>query len=219
MWWPAIGGLIVGIIGYVEPQTLGVGYNLIDDIVTSKLTLTALALLGFLKLISWSIALASGTSGGTLAPLFIIGGSLGGCLGMIFSRLFPGLGIDPSVAGLLGMAVMFAGSARIMLTAVVFALEVTHQPNALMPLLLSCSVAYLVSSLIMPNTIMTEKLVRRGVNVPDEFRADPNEGIKVGAVGSRDLLNLNGTQKLVDVRDRLLCGIQDFQFHGFRVLV
>src|SRR5699024_5976622 len=170
------------------------------------------------KLISWSVALASGTSGGTLAPLFIIGGSLGCCLGMIFDQLLPGLGIDPSVAGLLGMAIMFAGSARVMLTAVVFALEVTHQPYALLPLLLACGVAYLVSSLIMPNTIMTEKLVRRGVSVPDEFRADPNENIKAGVGCSRNLLTLQGSQKLADVRDWLLSGIPDSQFQGFPVL-
>src|SRR5699024_2242130 len=218
MWWPAIGGLVVGIIGYIEPQTLGVGYNLIDDIVTSRLTLSALAILGTLKLLSWSVALASGTSGGTLAPLFIIGGALGGCLGMAFDHWFPGLGIDPSVAGLLGMAVMFAGSARVMLTAVVFALEVTHQPYALLPLLLAGGVAYLVSSLIMPNTIMTEKLVRRGVNVPDEYSADPNENIKVGTVCSRNLLTLQGSQKLTEVRDWLLSGIPDSQFQGFPVL-
>lgn len=218
MWWPAIGGLVVGIIGYIEPQTLGVGYNLIDDIVNSNLTLTALAVLGTLKLLSWSVALASGTSGGTLAPLFIIGGALGGCLGMICDQLFPQLGIDPSVAGLLGMAVMFAGSARVMLTAVVFALEATHQPYALLPLLLSCGVAYLVSSLIMPNTIMTEKLVRRGVNVPDEFRANPNERTRVGTICSRDLLTLKGSQTLAEVREWLLSGIPDAQFQGFPVL-
>lgn len=218
MWWPAIGGLIVGIIGYIEPQTLGVGYNLIDGILNAEFTLSALAILGTLKLLSWSIALASGTSGGTLAPLFIIGGALSGCLGLFFDHMFPGLGIDPRMAGLLGMAVMFAGSARVMLTAAIFAVEVTYQPHAILPLLLSCGVAYLVSSLIMPNTIMTEKLVRRGVKVPDEYRADPSEGIKVGVVCSRDLLTLNGKQKLAEVREWLLSGIPDYQFQGFPVL-
>lgn len=218
MWWPAIGGLVVGIIGYIEPQTLGVGYNLIDDIVTNKLAIGALAFLGALKLLSWSVALASGTSGGTLAPLFIIGGTLGGVLGAIADQLFPGLGIDPSVAGLLGMAVMFAGSARVMLTAVVFALEVTHQPYTLLPLLLSCGIAYLVSSLLMRTTIMTEKLVRRGVTVPDEFRADPHEGTKVADVMSRNLLTLSAEQPLQEVRDWLLSGQSDAQFQGFPVL-
>ncbi len=218
MWWPAIGGLVVGIIGYIEPQTMGVGYNLIDDIVNSKLTLAALATIGVLKLLSWSVALASGTSGGTLAPLFIIGGSLGGCLGLFFDHLFPGLGIDPRIAGLLGMTVMFAGSARVLLTAVAFALEVTYQPHALLPLLLSGGVAYLVSSLMMPTTIMTEKLARRGVKVPDEFHADPNEATTVGAVCSRNLLTLSGNQRLSEVRDWLLSGVSDSQFQGFPVL-
>jgi H+/Cl- antiporter ClcA/CBS domain-containing protein len=221
MWWPAIGGLVVGIIGYYQPQTLGVGYNLIEDIINlgaNHMTLTTVAVLGGLKLISWSVALASGTSGGTLAPLFIIGGSLGGCLGLLFNHWFPGLGINPGVAGLLGMAVMLAGAARVMLTAAVFALEVTHQPYAMLPLLLACGVAYLVSSLLMRTTIMTEKLDRRGVNVPDEFHADPNESIHVSDVFSRNLLTLSGGQTLSEVRAWLLSGIPDAQFQGFPVL-
>lgn len=218
MWWPAIGGLVVGIIGYIEPQTMEMGYNLIEDIVGGHLALKALAVIGLLKLLSWSIALASGTSGGTLAPLFIIGGAFGGCLGMVFNMLFPGLGIDPRMAGLLGMAVMFAGSARVMLTAAVFCLEVTFQPNAILPLLLGCSVAYLVSSFIMPTTIMTERLVRRGIKVPDEFRADPTEGVFVKDICSHNLLTLSATQKLAEVREWLLSGIPDSQFQGFPVL-
>jgi CBS domain-containing protein len=218
MWWPALGGLVVGIVGYIEPQTMAMGYNLIDEIINGKLALTALAVLGTLKLLSWSVSLASGTSGGTLAPLFIIGGSFGGCVGMLFAHWFPALGIDPRMAGLLGMAVMFSGAARILLTAAVFCLEITHQPNALLPLLLACSVAYLVSSLLMPTTIMTEKLARRGVKVPDEFHADPNENAKVSDVCSRDLLTLRGEQTLAEVRDWLLSGIPDAQFQGFPVL-
>lgn len=218
MWWPAIGGVVVGIVGYIEPQTMAMGYNLIDEIINGKLALTALALLGTLKLVSWSISLASGTSGGTLAPLFIIGGSFGGCVGLLFAHWFPSLGIDPRMAGLLGMAVMFSGAARILLTAAVFCLEITHQPNALLPLLLACSVAYLVSSLLMPTTIMTEKLARRGVKVPDEFHADPNENARVSDVCSRDLLTLRGEQTLAEVRDWLLSGIPDAQFQGFPVL-
>ncbi len=218
MWYPAIGGLIVGIIGYIEPQTMQMGYNLIDAIVEDSLPIKVLAVVGALKLLSWSVALASGTSGGTLAPLFIIGGAFGGCLGAICDQMFPGLGIDPAMAGLIGMAVMFAGSARIMLTAAIFCLEVTHQPTAILPLLLGCSIAYLVSSLMMRTTIMTEKLERRGVKVPEEFQADLREGVHVGDICSRNLLTLSGEQLLDEVREWLLSGVSDSQFQGFPVL-
>ena len=133
MWWPAIGGVAVGVVGYFAPLTLGVGYTNIEDIVAGHLAVGALAFLCVMKFISWSIALGSGTSGGTLAPLFTIGGALGALAGFGLVAIAPGLGIDPRIAGLVGMAAIFAGASRALLTSVVFAFETTQQPQGQQP--------------------------------------------------------------------------------------
>jgi H+/Cl- antiporter ClcA len=171
MWWPAIGALPVGLIGYFRPEILGVGYDNISNALTAKWTVSFLALLGLWKFIAWSIALGSGTSGGTLAPLFTIGSALGALCGAGAAFVFPHAGIDPRIAALVGMAAMFAGASRAFLASVVFAFETTLQPAGLLPLLGGCSGAFLVSCLMMPNTIMTEKIARRGVRVPSEYVA------------------------------------------------
>jgi H+/Cl- antiporter ClcA/CBS domain-containing protein len=172
MWWPALGAVAVGAIGYLAPHTLGVGYDNIEHIVDGQLTGSALALLCGLKLVSWMIALGSGTSGGTLAPLFTVGGGLGALLGAGLALVAPSLGIDARVAGLVGMAAMFAGASRALLASVVFAFETTRQPLGLLPLLAGCTAAYLYSCLAMRHSIMTEKIARRGVHVAGEYVAD-----------------------------------------------
>jgi H+/Cl- antiporter ClcA len=171
MWWPAIGALAVGIIGYIEPRTLGVGYSNIQDILAGHMVGTFLMMFVILKFLSWSIALGSGTSGGTLAPLFTIGGGLGALIGTVIAHAFPLLGVDPRIAALVGMAAIFAGASRALLTSVVFAFETTRQPIGLLPLLGGCSAAFMISSLMMRYTIMTEKLARRGTYVPTEYLA------------------------------------------------
>jgi chloride channel protein, CIC family len=172
MWWPAIGGLFVGVIGYFFPRTLGVGYENISGFLNGEFTWQVLLILAVGKFFSWSIALGSGTSGGTLAPLFTVGGALAGALAMGMNAVFPGLAVDPRMAALIGMAAMFSGAARALLASVVFAFETTLQSSGLLPLLAGCSGAYLLSSLLMKHTIMTEKIARRGLNVPSEYAAD-----------------------------------------------
>lgn len=171
MWWPAIGAVAVGVIGYFEPRTLGVGYYNIRDILAGRVLDSVLLALVVLKFVSWSIALGSGTSGGTLAPLFTIGGGLGALLGIACARWLPGLGVDPRIAALVGMAAVFAGASRALLTSIVFAFETTRQPLGLLPLLGGCTAAFTISSLMMRYTIMTEKLARRGTHVPTEYVA------------------------------------------------
>src|SRR5205085_8016102 len=134
---------------------------------------------------SWSISLGSGTSGGTMAPLFTTGGGLGTVLGAAALWLLPGSGVDLRIAALVGMAALFAGATRALLTSVVMAFETTLQPLGLLPLLGGCTAAYLVSSLFMKNTLMTEKIVRRGVNVPSEYSADYLEQVLVRDVISK----------------------------------
>lgn len=182
MWWPAIGGIAVGIVGYFEPRTLGVGYNNITDILSGSLPFQWVVSLCVLKFISWAIALGSGTSGGTLAPLLTIGGAVGAILGGFILHLFPASGVSVSLAALVGMAAMFAGASRAFITSIIFALETTGQSNALLPLLAACSAAYFISFFLMENTIMTEKIARRGVKTPSSYEPDILEKINVAQV-------------------------------------
>lgn len=218
MWWPAMGALVAGVVGWIEPRTLGVGYDNIDALVQGHFGLTMLLSFGALKFISWVIALGSGTSGGTLAPLFMIGGSLGAVIGIGINHLLPGFHIDPRIAALVGMAAIFAGSSRALLTAVVFAFETTRQPACLLPLLGGCTAAYLISALLMRNTIMTEKIERRGVKVPSEYAADYLEQVSVGTACSRDVATLQTTQTLAEVRRWLAEESPHTQHQGYPVV-
>ena len=218
MWWPALGGLVVGAVGYVMPQTLGVGYTNITAVVSGQIGLVGLIGLCLLKLLSWSVALGSGTSGGTLAPLFTIGGALGGALGIAAVALAPWLHVDPRLAALVSMAAIFSGASRAFLTSVVFAFETTQQPHALLPLLGACAAAYLVSGLMMRNTIMTEKIVRRGVRVPSEYSADYLDQILVREACSRDVISLQVNQRVADVRDWQREDGMEARHQGFPVL-
>ncbi len=168
-WWPALGGLAVGLVGFVAPLTLGVGYENIQHLVAGDFTVQVILSLTLLKFVSWCLSLGSGTSGGTLAPLFTIGGGLGALATMGLAWLYPAAGLDPRIGALVGMAALFTGASRAFLTSVVFAFELTHQPLGLLPLFTGCAAAYLVSCMFMRNTIKTEKIVRRGINVPDGF--------------------------------------------------
>lgn len=218
MWWPALGGLAVGIVGFFAPRTLGVGYDNIEQIVNGELVGRALVFLCVLKFVSWVIALGSGTSGGTLAPLFTVGGALGAILGGGASALLPRFGIDARIAGLVGMAAIFAGASRALLASVVFAFETTLQPMGLLPLLGGCTAAYLVSSLLMQHTIMTEKIARRGVRVPAEYAADYLDQVWVRDAASSPVVTLKAGDALRDVRAWLHSGVEEAHHQGFPVL-
>ncbi|TAM11220.1 MAG: CBS domain-containing protein [Nevskiaceae bacterium] len=218
MWWPAIGGLIAGVIGYFFPRTMGVGYDQIDAIVSGNLAVTTLAALCIFKFLAWSIALGSNTSGGTLAPLFITGGSMGSLIGIGIAALAPSFGIDPRIAGVVGMAAIFAGSARAMLTAVVFCFETTRQPATLLPLLGGGAIAYLISALYMQNTIMTEKIIDRGVRVPSEFEADFLEQITAGDACSKDVVSLRTTETVEEARRYMRSNGPHSNHQGFPVV-
>jgi len=218
MWWPALGGAVVGVVGWIAPDTLGVGYYNIKAILSSEFSISAVAFLCGLKFVSWSIALGSGTSGGTLAPLFTIGGGVGAVLGGLAVALFPSAGIDARVAALVGMAAIFAGASRALLASAVFAFETTLQPMGLLPLLGGCAAAYLVSALTMRNTIMTEKIARRGVRTPAEYSVDPLEQILVRDVASRPVVALRAEDAAEGVRAWLASGAEGSGHQGFPVL-
>jgi len=218
MMWPALGGLTVGLVGLAVPATLGVGYENIEGILAGSLAFKALLVLGAAKAISWAVALGSGTSGGTLAPLFTIGGALGGVLGHLAAAAFPHLGVDPRLCALVGMAALFSGSARCLLTSAVFAFEITLQPVGLMPLLGGCAAAYLVSAGFMRQSIMTEKLARRGVRVPTGFPADHLELCLVEAHASRAVASLPACGTVAHARTWLASGAPGTAHQGFPVV-
>jgi CIC family chloride channel protein len=170
---------------------LGVGYDNITNLLSGNLPLSIILGLCFFKFLSWSIALGSGTSGGTLAPLLTIGGASGAILGTIVLFLFPDCGVNVAMSALIGMSAMFAGASRAYLTSITFALESTMQSSALLPLLGACTSSYLISLFFMKNTIMTEKIARRGVITPDSYQPDMLSKINVDQIVNNDLLILN----------------------------
>ena len=218
MWWPAIGAVAVGVVGYFSPHTMGVGYDNIENIVSGNILGRALIFLFVLKFISWAISLGSGTSGGTLAPLFTIGGGLGSVLGAIAVAIFPGLGIDIRIAALVGMAAMFAGASRALLASVVFAFGTTRQPLSLLPLLGGCTAAFLISSLLMRHTIMTEKIARRGARVLTEYSIDYLDQVLVKTSAAREVVALAAEDTLAAVRAWLESRAAGTGHQGFPVL-
>ena len=217
MWWPALGAVAVGVVGYFVPRTLGVGYSNIGDLISGRLAVQAMVVLAAAKFVSWAISLGSGTSGGTLAPLFTIGGGAGAILGTVLGHLMPSAGIDPRVAGLVGMAAIFSGASRALLASIVFAFETTMQPHGLLPLLGGCTASYLVSCLMMRQTIMTEKIHRRGVRVPIEYAADFFDQLIVAEVASKNVVRLLASDTLAATRAWLSSGEKGSSHQGFPV--
>lgn len=178
MWWPAIGGLGVGIGGLIYPPALGVGYNLIGQLSAGDVTWHLILGIVLVKSAIWAFSLGSGTSGGVLAPLLMVGGAMGALLAHIFSLSAPAHGVWAVV----GMAAMLSGALGAPLTAAVFAFELTHDPAMLIPLLVAAMAAHALTSLLMPRSIMTEKLSRRGYHLTREYVVDPLEVLTVREV-------------------------------------
>lgn len=191
MWWPAIGGLVVGLGGLVEPRALGVGYDIIGDLLAGNITAHSVAMVLVVKSIIWTIALASGTSGGVLAPLLIFGG----CAGWLEGQLIPG---DAGVWALIGMAAMMGGTMRAPLTGVLFAVELTENFTLLVPLLVASGAAYAVTVLLLKRSILTEKIARRGRHVIQEYSIDPFDLHRVADVMVRDVDTLPATMRVED---------------------
>ncbi|HUY77645.1 MAG TPA: chloride channel protein [Ktedonobacterales bacterium] len=197
MWWPAIGGVVVGVVGVFFPRALGVGYDSIGLELAGSFSLQLLVGLMIAKAVIWCIALGSGTSGGILAPILLVGGALGGLEGAIF----PGHSLG--LWALVGMAAALAGAARTPLTGVIFAVELTGAFNALLPLLIACVIAYLFSTLVLRRSILTEKVARRGFHVSHEYAVDPLEALKVGEVMRTQVTTVGPTLSLATLRARL----------------
>ena len=194
MWWPVLGGLFVGIGGVIEPHALGVGYDTIADELAGNLAITTLVSILVVKLIIWAIALGSGTSGGILAPILMMGAALGGLLGL----LFPG-NIAPEWA-LLGMAGALAGVMRSPLTSIVFTIELTHSTDLFLPLLITVTLAHLISVLTLKRSILTEKVARRGFHVLREYAVEPLEVLFAEDVMSTEILTITTGTLMEEVK-------------------
>lgn len=218
MWHPMIGAVVVGLIGWRLPETFGSGYYNINNLLQNHYAVAFVALLGILKFLSWTISLGSGTAGGTLAPVFTIGGTLGAVLGFGAHRLFPHAGLDVGVAALVGMVGIFAGASRALLTSVVFAVETTQQPATVLPALGGCVTAYLVSSLLMRHSIMTLKMVRQGVRVPEEYQPDFLDRILVRDVISGEMVSLRGNDTVETARRWINSRTPGSHYTGFPIL-
>jgi chloride channel protein, CIC family len=197
MWWPAIGGLCVGIGGIIEPHVLGVGYDTIHKLLRGEII--GPALLGILigKSLVWSIALGSGTSGGVLAPLLMMGGALGAAA----ARLIP-LG-DRGLWATIGMAAMMGGTMRSPLTAMISTLELTQDLNLLPGLLVGCIAAHGVTVLLLRRSILTEKVARRGYHIMREYSVDPLTMVRVGEVMDRNAPTIRATMPVMELSDRI----------------
>ena len=175
MWWPMLGGVMIGLGGLIEPRALGVGYDIIADLLAGHMASGEAGRLLAVKSAIWILALASGTSGGVLAPLLIFGG----LAGWLEGQFLPGGG---SFWALLGMAAMMGGTMRSPLTAVLFAIELTGNMPMLLPLLAATGSAHAVTVLLLKRSILTEKIARRGQHITREYSVDPFELLRVADV-------------------------------------
>jgi H+/Cl- antiporter ClcA len=192
MWWPAVGGLVIGLGGLIEPRALGVGYDVIDAELTGRVALATVVGILVVKTLIWSLSLGSGTSGGVLAPMFMIGGALGTLEAQIFPSVGPGFWALVALAGVLG------GVMRSPLTGVVFSVELTHQYAALLALVIAATTAYAVSVLILKRSVLTEKIARRGYHLSREYDVDPLEIVFVGEVMTIDVVELGHDLEAAD---------------------
>jgi len=194
MWWPAIGGLVVGIGGLIFPQALGVGYDTIAALLQGRVTLQLIAGILIVKALIWSVSLGSGTSGGVLAPLLMMGGALGGLEALFLPNLGPGFWELVSMGAILG------GTMRSPFTGIVFTLELTHDVNMLLPLLVACMLAHGFTVIVMRRSILTEKISRRGYHLSREYSTDPLEVLFVRQVMRTPVVALAETISAVDLR-------------------
>jgi chloride channel protein, CIC family len=192
MWWPAIGAIVVGIGGLFDLRVLGAGYGSIHDLVEGNLLVKAVILLLVVKAIVWLVALGSGTSGGILAPLLIIGG----CAGFLMGQYLPG---NPGFWAMIGMAGVMSGTMRAPMTGALFAAELTNHLSALPEAIAAAAAAHAVSVLVMKRSILTEKIARRGRHILREYSVDALEFMQAGQLMTRDSATLPGDMPLTNV--------------------
>src|SRR6266478_3917912 len=204
LWWPAIGALGLGIIGYFVPRVFGVGYDTIGDILNANLALKLLLVVMIAKAVALIVSLGSGTSGGLLAPMFMSSAALGGAYAMVIDRYLPATALAPGAFALVAMGAVFGAASRAAFTFIIFAFEITRDYNSVLPLMLVTVIAAGIAMLLMPSgSIMTEKLVRRGLRIHQDYEADMLQQMSVSQTMDPEVPAVPGDMWLVDLADRI----------------
>jgi CIC family chloride channel protein len=204
LWWPAIGALGLGIIGYFVPRVLGVGYDTIGDILNASLAWKLLLVVMLAKAVALVISLGSGTSGGLLAPMFMSSAAMGGVFAMAINRIFPAANLSPGAFALVAMGAVFGSASRATFTFIIFAFEITRDYNSVLPLMLVSVIADGIAMLLMPRaSIMTEKLVRRGLYIHQEYETDVLQQVMVAETMDKDIPALPAVMKINELSDRI----------------
>ncbi|MEP7285769.1 MAG: chloride channel protein [Chloroflexota bacterium] len=206
MWWPAIGGIVLGVLGFFVPRILGVGYDTITDILNNRLTLTVLLVIMLCKSLALLATLGSGTSGGLLAPMFMASAAMGASFALLVNAIIPDANLAPGAYALVAMAAVFGAASRATFTFIIFAFEITRDYNAILPLMLVCVLATGIAMFFMRESIMTEKLARRGLYVRQEYETDILQQVTVGEVMNTNTPTVLSTMHLNDLADRISQG-------------
>jgi CIC family chloride channel protein len=204
LWWPAIGALGLGIIGYFVPRVLGVGYDTISDILNANLALKVLVVVMLAKAVALVISLGSGTSGGLLAPMFMSSAALGGVFAIGMNEIFPAAHLSAGAFALVAMGAVFGAASRAAFSFIVFAFEITRDYNSVLPLMLVTVIADGVAILLMPKaSIMTEKLIRRGLRIHQDYEADVLQQMVVSETMDREAPTLSAEMPVRELAERI----------------
>jgi H+/Cl- antiporter ClcA len=204
LWWPAIGALGLGIIGYFVPRVLGVGYDTIGDILNASLPLKLLAIVMIAKAAALVISLGSGTSGGLLAPMFMSSAAMGGCFAILVNRISPGAHLSPGAFALVAMGAVFGAASRATFSFIIFAFEITRDYNSVLPLMLVSVLADGIAMVMMPRaSIMTEKLARRGLHVHQDYEADVLQQVRVSQTMDREIPQVPDGMTVAELSERI----------------
>lgn len=199
MWWPAIGGLVIGVIGFFVPRVLGVGYENITGTLNNQLAVGVLLSILVFKSLALFVALGSGTSGSLLVAMFMVSAALGALFAMAINAVLPGANLSPGAFALVAMAAVFGAASRATFTFIIFAFELTRDYTAVLPLMLGCVIADLIAMRLMRNSIMTEKLARHGLHIEQDYEADIMQQVAVAEVMDPDPPYLSASMPLAQL--------------------
>ena len=220
LWWPAIGALGLGIIGYFVPRVLGVGYDTITDILNGQLALKLLVIVMMAKAVALVVSLGSGTSGGLLAPMFMSSAALGGAFAILVDRIYPAAHLAPGAFALVAMGAVFGAASRATFTFIIFAFEITRDYNAVLPLMLVTVIADGIAILLMPRaSIMTEKLARRGLHIHQDYETDVLQQMTVSETMDREIPLLSAGIRVSDLAERIAAHDPELSHHQGMVLI
>ncbi len=203
MWWPAIGALGLGIIGYFVPRVLGVGYDTISDILSGKMLLGLLLAVLIFKSAALLISLGSGTSGGLLAPMFMASAAMGSVFAMVVNAVWPAAGLSPGAFALVAMGAVFGAASRASFTFIIFAFEITRDYNSVLPLMLVTVIADAIAVRYAKYSIMTEKLARRGLHIQQDYEPDVLHQVRVDETMSKEFDTIPAAVAVRELAERI----------------